>query len=272
MASMTGVTPAKSSRAAGGGGVKSCSRALDVLHFFASTGAPARTIDVSGALKIPNSSADEILRTLTAGGYLSYHRPTKRYAPSFKLPALAQDIKRSFFGGDGMTEMLNDLRVETGATVYLTLQNDCWVESVAEIEGEWKLDDGEVDYPNELLTYEGDRWLPGTNFAAAMLAQQSNVEIIDLAMRAQKLGLGPSGPCLSLVRRVARTRARGFSVYRQTDKAALESIAIPLRMSRQAAPYAVGIVGKRLFENDGDVMPIVRSMQAVIRRHSARMR
>jgi DNA-binding IclR family transcriptional regulator len=252
--------------------VKSCSRALDVLHFFASTGASARTIDVSGALNIPNSSADEILRTLTAGGYLSYHRATKRYAPSYKLPAMAQDIKRSFFGGDGLSEMLNDLRTETGATVYLTLQNDCWVESVAEIEGGWKIDEGELDYPNELLTYEGDRWLPGTNFAAAMLAQQSNVEIIDLAMRAQKLGLGPSGPCLSLVRRVARTRARGFSVYRQSQRATLDSIAIPLRMSRLAAPYAVGIVGKRLFDSDDDVMRMVRSMQHVVMRHSAKFR
>lgn len=271
MASTTGSTPKKASRSSGAG-VKSCSRALDVLHFFASTGAPARTIDVSGALKIPNSSADEILRTLTAGGYLSYHRPTKRYAPSYKLPALAQDIKRSFFGGEDLSEMLRDLRAETGATVYLTLQNDCWVESVAEIEGGWTSEEDQRNYPNELLTYEGDRWLPGTNFAAAMLAQQSNVEIIDLAMRAQKLGLGPSGPCLSLVRRVARTRARGYSLYRQSDRAALDSVAIPLRMSRQAAPYAVGIVGKRLFETDADVMRIVRSMQHIVMRHSARLR
>ena len=270
MASVAGPPPAKSKRSSGG--VKSCSRALDVLQFFASTGVPARAIDVSAALGIPNSSADEILRTLTAGGYLSFHRATKRYAPSYNLPAMAQDIKRNFFGGDDLSEMLTDLRTETGATVYLTLQNDCWVESVAEIQGGWTQDDGEPGYSNELLTYEGDRWLPGTNFAAAMLAQQSNVEIIDLAMRAQKLGLGPSGPCLSLVRRVAKTRARGFSVYRRSQKAALDSIAIPLRMSRLSAPYAVGIVGKQLFEKDDEIMPMVRTMQAVVSRHSVRFR
>jgi len=252
------------------GGVKSCLRALDVIDYFTHVGAPARTFEVSEALGIPNSSADEILRTLAASGYLSYNRLTKRYAPSYKLIATARGIEHSFFGGDYVHDLLDDIRVETGATVYLTLQNDCWIESVAEIRGGWLKSAEDVDFPTEVIHFDRDRWRPGTNFAAAMLAQQSNAEIIELAARAQKLGLGPQGPVLMkyLVDRVARTRAKGFAVARRSDTVILDSLAVPLQVPHSVAPYAVGVVGDSLFESEGDIKKMAGALRSVILRHS----
>lgn len=259
-------------RSTGRSNVKSCLRALDVIYFFTQTDAPARTIDISEALGIPNSSADEILRTLASKGYLTYNRTTKRYAPSYKLVATSRGIERNFFGGDYVDDLLRDIRVETGATVYLTLQNDCWVESVAELHGCW-CEEGKTEYPSEIILYEKDRWRPGTNFAAAMLAQQSNVEIIDLVTRAQKLGLGPKGPSLMkyLVDRVARTRAQGFALCRRGAHAPVDSIAIPLQLPHSVTPYAVGVVGEALFESDGDVKRMTSAMQAAIIRQRDRL-
>ncbi len=256
------------------GGVKSCLRALDVIDYFTQTCAPARTIDISEALGIPNSSADEILRTLAGTGHLSYNRVTNRYYPAYNLVVTMRGIERGFFGGDYVNDLLNDLRIETGATVFLTLQNDCWIENVAAVRGHWMTPEEDVDFPTEVIRYEHDRWRPGTNFAAAMLAQQSNIEIIELATRAQKLGLGPQGPALmkSLVDRVARTRAKGFALCRRGEKAVVDSIALPLHIPQASAAYAVGVVGDALFENDSDVKRMANAMRGIIQSHSERLR
>lgn len=258
----------------GRGGVKSCLRALDVIEYFTRVGAPARTIDISEALGIPNSSADEILRTLAGTGHLSYNRTTKRYMPSYKLVVTMRGLERGFFGGQSIYDLLDELRIETGGTVFLTLQNDCWVQSVACVQGCWLKREEEVDFPTEVIRYDHDRWRPGTNFAAAMLAQQSNVEIMDLATRAQSLGLGPKGPASmkSLVDRVARTRAQGFALCRRTDKVPVDSMALPLHVPHSVSPYAVGIVGDALFESEADVKRMAVAMRGVILRYSERMR
>ncbi len=250
--------------------VKSCLRALDVIEYFTDASQPLRTIDISEALQIPNSSADEILRTLAASGYLSYNHVSKRYAPSYRLVATARGIERGFFGGECIHDLLNDLRRETGATVFLTLQNDCWVQSVAEIRGSWLVSLAKPDYPTEVIRYDHDRWRPGTNFAAAMLAQKSNIEIIELAKRAQQIGLGPKGPALmkSLVDRVARTRAQGFAMCRRGEHAPVDSVAVPLYIPQSVTPYAVGVVGDALFASEGDGKRMAAAMRGVIARHS----
>ncbi|AZI37656.1 putative IclR family transcriptional regulator [Caenibius tardaugens NBRC 16725] len=252
-------------------GVKSCLRTLDIVHYFTQHDAPARTIDISEALGIPNSSTDEILRTLASMGYLTFNRETKRYVPSYKLVATGRSIERNFFGGDYIGELLNEVRAETGATVYITFQNDCWVENVAQIRGHWLTPEEDVDFPTEVIRYDHDRWQPGTNFAAAILAQHSNVEIIKLVTRAQQLGIGPSGPSLMkyLVDRVARTRAQGFALCRRND-IVLDSIAVPLQIPNAVSPHAIGIVGDKLFESEKEIKQVANALQAAVMRHRDR--
>ena len=259
-------------RDAAQGGVKSCLRALDILHYFTTHAAPARTIDISEELGIPNSSTDEILRTLASMGYLTFNRETKRYVPSYKLVATGRGIERNFFGGDTIGELLHEIREETGATVYVTFQNDCWVENVAQMRGHWQTPDDEIDFPTEVIRYDRDRWQPGTNFAAAILAQHSNVEIIKLVTRAQQLGIGPRGPSLMkyLVDRVAQTRAKGFALCRRND-IVLDSIAVPLQLPNAVSPHAVGIVGEKLFESESDIKQMASAMQSAVMRHRARL-
>lgn len=261
-------------RAEGRGSVKSCLRTLEVLEYFVRNRAPARTIEISEALNIPNSSADEILRTLAGAGYLSYSPTTKLYAPSYKLVSNVYAIERSFFGSGEISDLLREMQAETGATVYLTHQNDCWVESVAEMPGAWTQSDVEPGYPTEMVWFSHNSWRPGTNFAAAMLAQQSNVAIIQLATRAQRLGLGPQGPTLmkNLVDRVSRTRTQGFALCRKSASVPVDSIAMPLHIPHAVASYAVGVVGEPLFENDNDVRRMLSAMQAVIYRRSDSLR
>lgn len=262
-------------RCRGRGSVKSCVRTVEVLEFFMKKGAPARTIEISEALGVPNSSADEILRTLAAVGYLTYNQATKLYAPSYKIVANASSIEDSFFGSGRVHEVMEDMRRETGASVFVTQQNDCWSENVAEVAGGWQArPDAAPVYPAEMVCFERNSWRPGTNFAAAMLAQQSNVDIIQLATRTQRLGVGPKGPTLMkhLVDRIAQTRMRGFSLCRRNGSAVVDSIAMPLRVPHAVASYAIGVVGDPLFENDNDVRRMLSAMQSVVFRYNDSLR
>lgn len=262
-------------RARGRGNVKSCLRTLEVLEYFMNAGVPARTIEISEALGIPNSSADEILRTLAASGYLTYNQATKLYAPSYKIVANASSIEQSFFGGGRIHEIMEDMCRETGATVFVTQQNDCWSESIAEMPGEWKAKpDIAPYYSNEMICFERNSWRPSTNFAAAMLAQQSNIDIIQLATRTQRLGRGPKGPTLMkhLVDRVAQTRSRGFSLCRRSRAMPVDSIAMPLWVPHGVASYAIGVVGDPLFGSDNDVRQMLSAMQSVIFRYNDGLR
>jgi DNA-binding IclR family transcriptional regulator len=246
-------------------------RTLEVIEYFMRSGGPARTIEISEALGIPNSSADEILRTLAATGYLGYNQTSKLYAPSYKMVTNVGSIERSFFGGGRIADMMEDMRQETGATVFLTQQNDCWMESIAEMPGSWIASpDTQPCYANEMICFDRNSWRPATNFAAAMLAQQSNVAIVQLATRTQRLGLVPKGPKLmkNLVDRIANTRTRGFALCRRNAGIPVDSIAIPLRVAHPVASYAIGVVGDPLFENDNDVRSMLSAMQSVVYRHT----
>ncbi|NIJ17929.1 helix-turn-helix domain-containing protein [Sphingobium vermicomposti] len=262
-------------RSGGRGSVKSCLRTLEVLEYFMRTGIPARTIEISEALGIPNSSADEILRTLASTGYLSYNQSTKLYAPSYKIVANAFAIEHSFFGSGSINEVMEEMRRETGGSVFVTQQNDCWSESVAEMSGGWAAKpDVEPYYSAEMICFQRNSWRPSTNFTAAMLAQQSNVDIIQLATRTQRLGLGPNGPTLMkhLVDRISQTRARGFALCRRNATIPVDSIAMPLRVPHSVASYAIGVVGDPLFVNDNDVRRMLSSMQSVVFRYNDRIR
>jgi DNA-binding IclR family transcriptional regulator len=251
--------------------VKSCLRTLEVLEYFMTAGVPARTIEISEALGIPNSSADEILRTLAASGYLTYNQANKLYAPSYKIVANASSIEQSFFGGGRVHEIMEEMHRETGASVFVTQQNDCWSEGIAEMSGGWKAaPDATPSYPTEMVCFERNSWRPSTNFTAAMLAQQSNVDIIQLATRTQRLGLGPKGPTLMkhLVDRIAQTRSRGFSICRRSRSQPVDSIAMPLRVPHGVASYAIGVVGDPLFQSDNDVRQMLSGMQAVLFRYN----
>ena len=218
--------------------VKSCARALDVIEYFTSTARPARTAEISANLGIPHSSADEILRTLLGKGYLTFNSRTKHYAPSYKIIGTCRAIEQGFFGGGRISQMLEKIKEETGATVYMTVQNDCWIESVAEIEGSWHSREYPADYSRKLIEYDASGWRPATNFAGAILALQSNVEIMKVANRSQKMGLAPknNSAMTSLIERVKHIRAQGYALCRRSDTIEVESIACPMQFGgRQRA-------------------------------------
>jgi DNA-binding IclR family transcriptional regulator len=251
-------------------GVKSAVRTIEIIEYFAEINRPARTREISDALDLPNSSVDDLLRTLAAMGYLSFDRRSKLYAPSYKIVGMMQAIERGFFGGDRLRRLLLDLKMATGGSVYMTTQNDCWLENVAEIPGSWTVPpDTEIENRWQILRFDGTSWLPGTNFAGALLALQSNVEIIDLAVRTQNLGIAPKGAFVmsDLIGRVQRIRSRGFALCRRNDTLQVEAIACPMRLPNGNMPVAVGVLGNDLLGDEQRTKKLAATIHGLIAHH-----
>lgn len=251
-------------------GVKSATRTIDILEYFATVNRPVRTCEISEAIGVPNSSADEILRTLAVKGYLSFNKRTKHYVPSYKIVGLVQAIEQRFFGGEQLRALLRDLRRVTGASVYMTAQNDCWVENVAKINGPWTESSDDRGYRRELVYFDGANWRPTTNFAGALLALQSNVDIIELVLRTQERGIAPKGQFAmnDLIEKVDRIRDRGFATCRRNDTVRVESVACPMRIPGGNLPMAVGVLGYDLLATQQSCSQLAMTIRGMIAHHS----
>ena len=251
------------------GTVKSCDRSIDVLEYFGTVQGPVRTTEVSEALGLPNSSTDDILRTFAARGYLTFNRISKTYQPSYKIIGAARAIERAYFKGGRLATLLDELKAETGATIYMTVQNDCWIETVAEVEGSWRFDGDRTDYRRTLVHHDAEGWRPATNFAGILLASQSNVDVIDLAGRSQQMGIASSGAAAmsKLIERVTRIRSRGYALCRRNDTVAVESIACPLPFAGNV-PVAIGLVGRNLeLRDEAKTRQLAMGMRQTIARY-----
>lgn len=249
--------------------VKSSARVIDILEHFETVDTPVRTAEVSAALGLPNSSVDEILRTLAFKGYLVFDSDSLRYSPSYKLVSHGRQIEANFFRGAWLADMLADLRRATGHTVTLVAQNDCFTSCVASLPGSWKMPKGDAYYNTDMVSHDGNGWQPGTNFAAALLATKTNAQVMELAERARKLGRIPTGATTmkQLVDIVDNVRRRGFALCRRQDEIEVESIAVPMRIEKLKMPLAVGILGIDIFSEDKGRSALATAVRETVWHH-----
>jgi len=115
------------------------------------------------------------------------------------------------------------------------------------VEGSWHFDGARIDYRRTLVHHDEGGWRPATNFAGVLLASQSNVDVMELAGRSQKIGIATPGALAmgGLIDRVNRIRARGYALCRRKDSVEVESIACPLPLASNV-PVAVGLLDRDL--------------------------
>lgn len=113
--------------------VKSATRTLEVLSFFAENRYPAALKEICEVLKYPQSSMTVLLKTLTAIGYLNYDRSRRLYFPTLRVTSLGEWIPCSLFNNAEILELQRDIFNATGETVVLAISNDIYVEYVSAI-------------------------------------------------------------------------------------------------------------------------------------------
>ncbi|MDR1187701.1 MAG: IclR family transcriptional regulator [Bifidobacteriaceae bacterium] len=181
--------------------VKSASRAVQLLEFLADRqGNPARLFEVAEALDAPRSSVHELLRTLSAAGWVRAEPVGNAYR--LGLPSLL--VGTSFLDSDPFVRLarpaLADLRDELGETVHLA-----------------RYDRGRIVY---LITEEArgearkfsrvGRWLPAhaTALGKAVLAARQELPAGPLTKLTEQTITDPE----DLARELDQTRRRGYAI------------------------------------------------------------
>lgn len=108
------------------GVVKSAGRVLQVLEYFDEIQREASVVEISGVLKLPQSSTSALLRSLVAMGYLYFDRVARTYLPSCRVALLGNWVNRGIFMGGIALQCMEDLRKQTGDAVVLAIRHGVW--------------------------------------------------------------------------------------------------------------------------------------------------
>lgn len=114
--------------------VKSATRVLQVLEYFAQVRTPVPLKHISETLGYPQSSTTVLLKSLIALGYLRYDRAERLYFPTPRVTALGDWISQALFGQGRVLELMHDLHSATGETVSIAMLNDIYVQYIRVIQ------------------------------------------------------------------------------------------------------------------------------------------
>jgi len=100
--------------------IKSAERVLQVLEYFATRQQPEATVmDIAKAHGLPQSSTSELLKCLTALGYLAHDPFRRTYVPTARVALLGAGVSPLLLRGGPLMDMLTDLNEQTGEFVVL---------------------------------------------------------------------------------------------------------------------------------------------------------
>ena len=147
-----------------------------MLEQFGRQRRPLRAIELVNALHIAPSSIDQLLKSLTASGYLMFDFASKVYAPSPRLDGFVSWFSGGCFGEIDLSLLLRTIHEATNEMANVTVQNDCSMQIVSYVGSpEWDHD-----------TMFAKRFpVIGTVSGGARLASCTDREIATLAHRAR---------------------------------------------------------------------------------------
>ena len=102
--------------------VKSAGRVFEVLELFRQARRQLSGAEIGQALNYPKSSANALLKSLVALGYLVVNTRTLRYFPSLSVTQLGEWIPAIVLGSGDAFEILTDVHSATQETVTLSVQ------------------------------------------------------------------------------------------------------------------------------------------------------
>jgi DNA-binding IclR family transcriptional regulator len=184
-------------------GGRSARRVLSIFDLMLSRGEPVTVAEVVGALGIPKSTAYELVRTLSAAGYVersggtSYFLGRKLFELGMAYRSHVDLLKE---GG----KIVEELRDETGETVQLSvLENNVMLVLVKE----------ESQKPIRIISRVGSRvpvnWAAAGRLLISDLPDPELKALLPQIVKPSPTGRAPTDPD-ELVRQIKRFRAQGY--------------------------------------------------------------
>lgn len=231
--------------------VKSAARALDILEVFAARRTGLTATELGASLGYPKSSMSVLLRSLVTQGYLTISGREQIYFPTLKVARLGDWIATALIGSQGLLDMLDALRAETGETVTLTGPLDLQMRCLHALIG---------THPISLQIEEGTRFpMMGTAVGAAWLAAQPDPACAALIARWAKQD-GRSGREVERVEAtIAVARRDGFAAAYDAVLPDTGALAMPIASNAEdILVVAVAGLSSRIRDREAELLTIMR--------------
>lgn len=244
--------------------VKSVGRVLEVLELLREERRPLTATDIGRALGYPKSSANAILKSLVALGYLSFDRASLAYFPTLRVTQLGDWLPGVLLGRAEALNLLDELHEATSETVTLSMQNDLSMQFLRVIQG---------THPISLRVVDGYvAPLFGTGVGAALLSTKSPEEVRALAERALGRARKRSErfDLEAVLAEIEAVRRQGYAAAYDRLLADTGAIAMPLPtpVDGRVLVVAVAGLGGRIHRNESRIIRVMR--RAIARYFPAR--
>jgi IclR family transcriptional regulator, KDG regulon repressor len=217
--------------------VKSAARTLQVLELFSERRCPLKLHDIHLALRYPQSSTTNLLKSMVMLGYLNYSRVTRTYLPTNRVALLGNWLPSFLYGQQRYQDLLEELLRKTDETVVLVTQNDLYIQyvRVTTPAHEFKMPPPEGTM----------RLLTDSSAGIALMSQMSDVQIDKICRYVNYYELNPHGrvDSVEVLKHVLRVRQQGYCFVPYRPTPATASIAFPLGEQVHGIPMAVGVGG-----------------------------
>jgi DNA-binding IclR family transcriptional regulator len=188
---------------------KSAVRALEIVELLTCAGRPLRAFEISQALDISPSSADQLLKTLVDSAYLIFDPHSKYYHLSPRLSKLGAELATAYFRPGAIEQFIDAVHRDLRRAVYLLTCQGSYMQTIDK-----RLDPASPPFfPDGFDPDPGVRIpLFGSSSGVAWLATQTHDVVCAAISRCRReLGRLAKNPSL-IFEAVRRVRERGLAV------------------------------------------------------------
>jgi IclR family transcriptional regulator, KDG regulon repressor len=230
-------------------GGRSARRVLSIFDFMLDRGEPVTVAEVVAELEIPKSTAYELVRTLSAAGYLE-----RSGAAAFFLGRKLFELGMAYRSQVDLlkegSKVVEELRDETGETVQLSvLESNVMLVLVKE----------ESSKPIRIISRVGSRvpinWAAAGRLLVSDLPDQELRALLQRIVKPSPTGRAPTDPD-ELVRQIKRFRTQGYGVELNEANEHAGCVAAPVTDVSGRCVAAISIVApeQRLQRRQRDVL------------------
>jgi len=220
------------------GTVKSATRVLELLSFFAEQRRPLTVTEIARGLGYPQSSASALLTSLTKSGYLNYDRYNRQYTPTLRVALLGAWVHDQLFTPKSLSRLVDELQAASGRHVVLGMQNEIYVQYVhlvqpTTIDDSWYLKPGSL------------RPLCRAAVGKILLSRKADVDVLHLLRRINADEMDPANRvnASKLLAELDCIRRQGYALTDGQVVPGRGVVAVALPTPPSQPPMAIGIGG-----------------------------
>lgn len=232
--------------------IRSIKRSFEIFELFDVSRTPMSATDIARALGTPLSSTLDLLKSISALGYITYDSRARTYFPSLRVSLLGSWIQTSLLGDMALLPMLDEIQGVTSETVAISAINDL------EMQFLWVARSRQAIS----LNIEEGQVLPifTTAIGQALIARWKTAEVKAFVKRFKRWR--PDRPAMdeaSALASAAAVRDRGYAAL--YDQALIGvgcvAVAIPIAHERNLV-VSVGGPTERIQSSEPDIAAAIR--------------